>query len=342
MNSTIERELEQAYRDELEPQAVCQYPYDNNYICGRSDGFHDDEVLGHKFQSPRSEQAEEGGRVNQPVTATQQAVEQSETLYEQISDEAKRGLSLFLEEVAEQVRRSPTVDDDSGSIICDRHLEESVDIQGCIACEVARRAQPPIAVDSVRKQTAEGLALLMNNADSSWLDQRVQPGNLSTNTRRATLASALKLLAGIVVLLALPLLAYGQEPTVRAMKVFDKQEPTKALRQTKTPGAYVLVPIKTEHWYAGLDLALDATWVGVAIGDRLSTNYALSHCPRCYETSPVQSSNARTAISFALIGVTDWVQHEYPEKRTVIRLFKLVPIGIETFAIVHNRGLVKR
>jgi hypothetical protein len=145
-----------------------------------------------------------------------------------------------------------------------------------------------------------------------------------------------------LLLLALPLLAYGQEPTVRAMKVFDKQEPTKALRQTKTPGAYVLVPIKTEHWYAGLDLALDATWAGVAIGDRLSTNYALSHCSRCYETSPVQSSNARTAISFALIGVTDWVQHRYPEKRTVIRLFKLVPIGIETFAIFHNRGLVKR
>jgi hypothetical protein len=199
MNSTIERELEQAYRDELEPQAVCQYPYDNNYICGRSDGFHDDEVLGHKFQSPRSEQAEEGGWVNQPVTVTQQAVaalaemgastemtialigvcphcqqevdnphecptqaasEQSPTEealrlagYEQISDEAKRGLSLFLKEVAEQVRRSPTVDDDSGSIICDKHLEESVDIQGCIACEVERRAKPPIAVRDTKPES---------------------------------------------------------------------------------------------------------------------------------------------------------------------------------------------
>lgn len=136
-------------------------------------------------------------------------------------------------------------------------------------------------------------------------------------------------LSAMVLLLALPLLAYGQEPRVKP--ILTPQLQLKKSVQSFKP-----------HWYTPLDFALDATWAGVAIGDRLSTNYALSHCPTCYETSPVRSANARTAISFALIGATDWAQHRYPEKRKIVRWFKLGPIAVEAFAVVHNRGLVKR
>jgi len=96
-----------------------------------------------------------------------------------------------------------------------------------------------------------------------------------------------------------------------------------------------------ERWYTPLDFTFDAAWAAAAIGDRLSTTYALKHCPTCYETIPIPSTNARTTISFALIGTTDYLQYKYPEKRKIIRWFKLGPIGYGLFGIFHNRGLVK-
>jgi len=103
-----------------------------------------------------------------------------------------------------------------------------------------------------------------------------------------------------------------------------------------------LKPLAPTRWYVPLDFALDAAWASAIIGDRLSTNYALNHCAKCFETSPLQSANARTAVGFALIGTTDWLQHRYPEKRKIIRWFKLGPIGLGVWEIFHNRGLVKR
>lgn len=81
---------------------------------------------------------------------------------------------------------------------------------------------------------------------------------------------------------------------------------------------------------------LDIAWTGTIVGDRLSTNRALSNCPSCYEQSPIKNSNIRMATQFSLLGVTKFLEYKYPDHPKTFRLFKSVMVGFGTFVIIHN------
>jgi len=170
----------------------CRYNYGNR-VCGLSRDSHktDDAYLGHSFiAQAASEQAvedvpsvcvgtssdlalaeEEIRREAQPIAVQPREVQDEEAAdeqvapyYDQVSAEAKAGLALFLKEILEHERKSSGPRDDTPSIICDRHMEVAVNIQGCIACEVERHSIDPLSL------TAERCAEIITAADDwKWV-----------------------------------------------------------------------------------------------------------------------------------------------------------------------------
>jgi len=82
--------------------------------------------------------------------------------------------------------------------------------------------------------------------------------------------------------------------------------------------------------------ALDIAWAGTVVGDRLSTNYVLDHCPTCYEASPIKHNGVRMGVQFGLIGATKFLEYKYPGHSTAFRVFKGLMVGMGTAVIIHN------